>query len=157
MSARLDRCYLSYKCWWICTYIIQLSVISILVEGYHFTPILSVRNEPNNIYHWWNEQNKKERAKNWTLRNASEWGVTRGGWGVNSNKDERFVKYEWIQVWTVSDKPNVFNGGFESLSFQLGSRLGSVTSDHQICLCHPTDLVRWDFSILTQQFGTIYI
>ena len=82
LSARLDRCNLSHKCWWICTYI-QLSVISILVEGYHLALILSVRNEPNNIYHWGNEQNKKERAKNWTLRNASEWGVTRGGWRVN--------------------------------------------------------------------------
>ena len=51
MSAWLDRCYLSYKCWWICTYI-QLSVISILVEGYHFAPILSVRIWAfNNIYH----------------------------------------------------------------------------------------------------------
>ena len=40
-------------------------VISVLVEGYYSTLILSVRNEPNNIYYWWNKQNKKERAENW--------------------------------------------------------------------------------------------
>ena len=61
------------ECRRVCTYI-ELSVISVLVEGYNSTPILNVRNEPNNIYSWFNEQNNKERAENWTLRDASEWG-----------------------------------------------------------------------------------
>ena len=72
--------------------LIQLSVISVLVEGYNFTPILNVRNEPNNIYYWWNEQNRKERAKNWTLWNASEWGIQEEDDESILTKDERFVK-----------------------------------------------------------------
>ena len=64
-------------------YTVQLSVISVLVEKYNSTLILNVGNEPNNIYYWWNKQNKKERAENWTLRDTSEWGITRGRWQVN--------------------------------------------------------------------------
>ena len=107
-SAWLDWSYLSCKCQGICPYI-QLGVISILVNGYNSTSAPSVRNEPNNIYYWWNEQNKKERAKNRTLWDVSEWGITRGRWQINLNKRWTVcqVQYEWIQLWTLPDKPNV--------------------------------------------------
>ena len=107
------------------------------MEGYHFAPILSVRNEPNNIYHWWDEQNKKERAKNWTLWNASEWGVTRGGWGVNPNK--------WWTICQVWMNPGVDSSWQAECMFKPmkeGGVVQSVKSSRHIESSKNCDLSR---------------
>ena len=42
-------------------------------------------------------------------------------------KDERFVKYEWIQVWTVPDKPNVCSSLWRRVVWSKVSKAADIS------------------------------
>ena len=85
LSARLDRCYLSCKCWRICTYL-QLSVISILMEGY---------NQGSNCEKWTGGVSNTVGTKKLGGLGGLQWN-DQGNWGVKPPQPPRQFE-PWIQ------------------------------------------------------------